>query len=176
MPANSRTARTRANIAASAATVVAISGVSGLTIAAVSRQTGLSRATIHNHVRSRDELLDLVTAELLSAGLAQLSAGNPSQLLQRLADWVAAEPVIAGLRKHDPALLQVGITTLLQLPDSVTVPATDVLLQQGLAADLVSIETILRWLSSYALLPGTANERATAAGIMAAALQMDARL
>ena len=145
---------------------------------AVAAEAGVARATIHNHVRDRAELLAFASQQVL-AEVQQIAArhdGGASAWLARLADWVAEQPVAAGLRANDPDRLLEVSGWALTLPDAIATPAVAGLTAVGAHADLNVVEVVVRWLASYALTPGTAAEREAAADILAAALRLDALL
>lgn len=174
----SRSADTRTAIAEAAGRVLAQGGVAALSMTAVAAEAGVARATIHNHVRDRAELLDFAGQHVLSELKAQASqaAGSSTGWLLGLADWVADHPVAAGLRTHSPDRLVAVVGWALRLPDEIASPAVAGLTAVGAHADLNAVDAVVRWLASYALAPGSRAEREAAADILAAALRLDALL
>lgn len=143
----------------------------------VADRSGLARATVYNHVRDRSELQALVVSSLVAE--AEAVAANsqaPSELLQAWADWLANEPAVAGLRKHDPAVLVAAIEAALALEEEVARVGANALARVGAHADLSAVETVARWLSGFALAPGEPAAREVSAQILGTALALDARL
>lgn len=173
----SRAATTRAAIAQAARQSLAAGGLSALTMSGVAERSGLARATVYNHVRDRSELLGLVVESLLqqAQSLAQ-EPQDPARLLQVWADWVATDPCVAGLREHDPATLVSAVGGVLQLDDAVADVGVSALARVGAHADLSAVETVVRWLTGFALHPGEPAAREVSAQILGNALTLDARL
>lgn len=169
---------TKNAIASAAGRLVAQGGVDALTMTAVAAEAGVARATIHNHLNDRSELLGLAAQQVLADGLQVASRADrgAGSWLAGLADWVATQPVIMGLRTHDPDVLLAAVEWVLGQPDPIASSAVAGLTAVGGHADLNAVDAVLRWLASYALVPGTAADRAAAADILAAALRLDALL
>lgn len=171
----SRTDRTRAAIAEAARSTIAAGGISALTMTAVADASGLARATVYNHVRDRSELLALV-GQSLHLEARELAAGATALngLLAAFAHWVADDPAIAGLRAHDPSVLVSAAAEVLALGDDWAGFAIDALGRLGAHADLTAVESVTRWVASYALAPGDFATRVASAEILAQALTLDA--
>ena len=172
-----RAATTRAAIARAAREALASGGVSALTMSGVAERSGLARATVYNHVRDRSELQSLVVNSLLAEAETVAEAQDtPSGLLCAWADWLAAEPAVAGLRLHDPAVLVAAIEAGLALGDDVARVGVSALSRVGAHADLSAVDTVARWLSGFALHPSEPAAREVSAQILGTALNLDARL
>jgi AcrR family transcriptional regulator len=140
----------------------------------VADASGLARATVYNHVRDRDELLRLMISALRAEVVSlALRATDPRVGLTNLAEWIATDEAIAGLRAHNPAALVSVSETLVALPEDIALEVITILGAWGVHSDLSTAEAALRWLTSYFLAPGTRSEREVGADVMAASLKVD---
>ena len=171
---STRIATTRAALVNACRAVLAEKGLRGLTMSGVADASGLARATVYNHVRDREELLLLVTqtmrAELLAQALSGSSARNG---LADIAEWIAQDPAISGLRRFNPGQLVQIAEHIVAFPDDIAVEVMNVLGAWGVHSDLSAAEAAIRWLCSYLLTPGSAAEREVGAELLAATLSMD---
>ena len=148
--------RARTGIVNAAAALVAEQGLRGVTMVAVARRGGVAKATVYNHVRDRDELLDLLLADQWTQ-LRHASDAEPrSQRLSAAASWISNSPVLAGVRRHDP--------------DALVELAQTVASQQSVLDDVASWApegadpmAALRWLISFAVLPHSDAETSKSA-------------
>ena len=147
----------RARAAALEATLdlLAAEGMHGVTMIAVADRATIARATLYNHFRDRAELLEAVLVDEVERAAEVARAGSgPQQRLRLLVDHVATHAALAGLRRHDPAvlarLLGEGGAPELRARARQRVAT----LVEGLDPDLV-----LRWLETYALAPGEPESR-----------------
>lgn len=171
---STRIASTRAALVNACRSVLADKGLRGLTMSGVADASGLARATVYNHVRDRDELLMLVTQTMRAEIFERaLSASSARTGLADLAEWLAQDPAISGLRRFNPDRLVAIAEHAVSFPDDIAVEVMNVLGAWGVHADLSAAEAAIRWLCSYLLTPGSAVEREVGAELLAATLSMD---
>ncbi len=160
--------RARAGAVRGAIDAIARRGLRGLTMVEAADRGGLARATLYNHVRDKDALLDLVlTAELERLGAILAVATDLAAGLAAVADEVADHPAIAGIRAHDQAALG-----MLAAADGVAVRAAvaDALATRGRGADATNVDLVLRWLASFVTVPADAATRRAQARTLARTL------
>lgn len=138
--------RARGGILAAAADLVAERGVRGVSMAGVARRGRVAKATVYNHFRDREELLGALLLDQWQQLGERCSELARADRLPAAAAWVAASPVLAGLREHDPAVLVrlVGAAVADQRV------LADVASWTPLGDDPM---TSLRWLVSFAVAP-----------------------
>lgn len=165
-PSSGVLGRSRTAIIAGARHVVAGVGVRRTTMVAVARRAGVSKATLYNHVRDRDDLLLLLVTECCYRAIAAAEAAGPvaSERLAAAAHLIATDEVIAALRSDEAAAL----LPMLQVGDgpvwvAVRELARELLLAAGLGGDQDSVDLVLRWLMSYLLNPADVRGRQLAA-------------
>jgi hypothetical protein len=61
------------------------------------------------------------------------------------------------------------------MPDQIAKLVMDSLLAWNVSADLIAADVVIRWLTSYAINPGTQIDRQVGAEVLASALLKDAR-
>ena len=165
--------RSRSSIIAGARQTVPILGIRRTTMLAVARQAGVSKATLYNHVRDKDELLLLLIADgCQRAAAAAAAAGSvASERLAAAAAVVADDEVLVALRGREPAalvpMLAIGAGPAWK---SVREHTREMLTSAGLDDDHDNVDLTLRWLMSYVLTPGDADARQRAARRLVAAL------
>lgn len=171
---STRIASTRSALVGACRAVVATKGLKGLTMSGVADASGLARATVYNHVRDREELLQLLVDALraevvaMAAGAASAQAG-----LAAIADWVATDPAIDGLRRLNPGSLVQLAQSIVALPEDIALDVVNILGGWSVHSDLSAAEAALRWVASYFLAPGTAAEREVGADLLASTLRVD---
>ncbi len=171
---STRIASTRSALVAACRSVVATKGLKGLTMSRVADTSGLARATVYNHVRDRDELLQLLIDALRTEFVAMAMRSTDCKSgLNSLADWIAQDEAMSGLRTHNPATLVDLAQHLVSLPEGVALDAINILGAWGVHSDLVAADAAMRWLTSFFLAPGTAAERAAGAELVATVLKVD---
>jgi AcrR family transcriptional regulator len=156
---------TRSALVAGAARAFAEHGVRACTMQAVAAASGVSKATLYNYFRTKDEVVRaLVQVEL--ARLTGLAAAlPPDQALAALADEVGEHPVVRRLAAVDPET----ITLLVDVPAE-TFGELTAALAEALGTDEDGAGIALRWLVGMMLQPTRSSARHRAAARVAAAV------
>jgi AcrR family transcriptional regulator len=164
-PPRPGTGRTRAVLVAGAARAFATHGLRACTMQAVAAAAGVSKATLYNYFRTKDEVVRaLVAAEL--ERLTSLAEQLPADAaLAALADELGEHPVLRRLAASEPE-------TLAALVDAGPEVWAD--LTRRLAAALSTDEDgagiAARWLLGVALQPARSSARHRAAARITAAV------
>jgi AcrR family transcriptional regulator len=152
--------RTRAAVLAGARRAVQVSGTK-ITMAQVATASGVAKATLYNHFRTRDAVLSALLVDEVTVIVDACAGRSLHDALSTAANSIAQSPTLARLAELEPSTVaQLGRIELacegwLLARNAVSLAlATD---SRG-GADLV-----LRWLASYLLSP--ANEESIAADI-----------
>ncbi len=156
---------TRAVLVAGAARAFAQQGVRACTMQAVAAAAGVSKATLYNYFRTKDEL----ARALLAAELARLTAVAaslpPEQALAALADELGEHPVVRRLADVEPETL----TALVDVDPEVFAELT-ARLAAALGTDEDGAGIAVRWLLGVLLQPPRSSARHRAAARLAAAV------
>jgi AcrR family transcriptional regulator len=139
--------------------------VRACTMQAVAAAAGVSKATLYNYFRTKDELARaLLRAEL--ARLSELAATlPPDQALAALADEVGEHPVVRRLAVVEPETL----ILLVDVPPEVLGELT-ARLAAALGTDEDGAGIAVRWLLGVLLHPARSSARHRAAARLAAAV------
>jgi AcrR family transcriptional regulator len=98
--------RTEEAILAGTKSLIARSGVAGLSMIEIADHSEVSRATLYNHYRDKDAVLAaLVDSEVARLVELATTAGTPADALESLSLSISSDPAIAAMRIHDGALL-----------------------------------------------------------------------
>jgi AcrR family transcriptional regulator len=138
--------RTRAALLAGAGRAVEVSGTK-ITMAQVAAAGGVAKATLYNHFRTREAVLDALVIHQVDA-LIDAQAGKPlAEALADAATAIATSPVRRGLARVEPAVLAtVGRVDLVTAGWRRAREAVDAALA---AAGREGTDTVLRWLASF---------------------------
>lgn len=148
-----------------------------MTMAAVAEQGGVAKATIYNHFRSRAELLDglLVDELTLLDAVAAAAGDNLVDQLTAVGRDICANPLLAGLRTHEPEVL-------LRMTEAATQPGRNSradAVAQAVAERLAAVPTesagaavdlVIRWWCSLAWSPLADDQVAHEAALIARAV------
>ena len=176
MAAPTRTEHTRKLLAQTAARIIESGGLRALTMISAASESGLARATVYNYVRDKDQLAKLAYREFFAEISEFGDTTDVARGLYDLATFVAQHPLIVGLRTFNPSVLQSGIDYVVQAPSEVADVVADRLHGWNINADRTAGDTVLRWLASYCISPGSDAGREAGAEVLAASLRIDARL
>jgi AcrR family transcriptional regulator len=157
--------RTRAGLLAGAARAFADAGLRRSTMQSIAAAAGVSKATLYNHFRTKDE----VARELLAVELDRLTraaAGLPlEQALASLADELGAHPVLRRLAETELDLLH-GLLAV----DADTWAGLVARLAAALEVDDDTADLAGHWLLGVVLQPGRSTTRRRHAARLAAVL------
>jgi AcrR family transcriptional regulator len=157
--------RTRAGLLAGAARAFAERGLRRATMQSIAAAAGVSKATLYNHFRTKDEVARALLAVELDR-LTALAAALPlDQALAALADECAGHLVVRRLAQTEPELL----AALLGVPPERWGEITG-RLAGALGVGEEEAELAARWLVGVALQPGRSGLRHRAAARLAALL------
>jgi len=143
--------RAREQILDAAAELVASGGLSAVTMASVARRSAVAKATVYNHFRDRDDLLQALLAFEGERLLAACAGVPDADRLHIAARWLSESTVIAGLRRFDPA-------TVLSVADRAAAePRVHETVRRWCTED-DDPERALRWLVSFAVVPDESGQ------------------
>lgn len=95
--------RSRGKILSSAADLVASGGLAAVTMSSVARRAAVAKATVYNHFRDRDELLQALMVAEGERLLAHCDSVTGGDRIDAAAEWLSGSAVLSGLRQYDPA-------------------------------------------------------------------------
>jgi AcrR family transcriptional regulator len=163
--------RTRAALLAGAARAVATSGTK-ITMAQVAAEAGVAKATLYNHFRTRDAVLQALLSDGVSALIAAVAEQPLPLALAQTALALSEHPVLRGLARLEPATL----ATLARID-----PAADQWRLVRAAIDRALSDSgragatsVLRWLTSYLLSPDEPTAIAADLEVLLAGLPIQA--
>jgi AcrR family transcriptional regulator len=157
--------RTRAGLVDGAGRAFAEQGVRGATMQAVAAAAGVSKATLYNHFRTKDELAGALLAVELDRLTALAAELPPVSAIAALSDELAGHPVLRRLADAEPDVLG-GL--LRPEPER----WADVVSRLGtaLGVDGDGAEILARWLAGVVLHPGRSLDRHRQAARLATAV------
>ncbi len=171
--------RTRVAALDGARRVLAEHGLRKATMGDVAVRGGLAKATLYNHFRTKDDLVSGLVADdvaELGADCRDLAASDLVVALTRAADAVATHVVLVALRTVEPtALVGACAPGVGARWDLVRAQVALVLDAADRSSALEHVDLVCRWLATYAVEPGTQDERAAAARVLATGLPITPR-
>jgi AcrR family transcriptional regulator len=157
--------RTRAGLLAGAARAFAEAGVRRSTMQSIAAAAGVSKATLYNHFRTKDE----VARELLAVELDRLARGAAElplpDALAALSDELGAHPVLRRIALTEPELLHALLGMAAETWAELVARLAAALGLDPDAADLAG-----HWLLGVVLQPGRSTTRHRHAAALAALL------
>ena len=142
--------RTRAALMDGARRAVLVNGTK-ITMAQVAAAAGVAKATLYNHFRTREAVLDALVLDEVRA-LTERAAGQPlERALAETAHALATHPALRALARLDPATVAALGTIDLQAEG--WQHARDAVSAALAAEGLGGTDLVLRWLASYLLSP-----------------------
>ena len=172
--------RTRSAILAAALQCLATDGVRKTTMGDVSAATGIAKATLYNHFRTKPDLLEALVddqvAALASACTALASetaaAGSGGRLdaaLVHAAGTIADSPALRRVAAEEPALLlPLLVPRQARAWFQARAAVGDVLLAAGLPAAPQAVDAVLRWLVGQLVWPIEPAHLAASAALLSA--------
>jgi AcrR family transcriptional regulator len=157
--------RTRAGLLVGAARAFADAGVRRSTMQSIAAAAGVSKATLYNHFRAKDEVVrELLAVEL--DRLTRLAADLPlADARAALSDALGAHPVLRRIAETEPDLLH----GLLGVSADTWSPLV-AQLAGALRVDDDSADLLAHWLLGVVLQPGRSTTRHRHAARLAALL------
>lgn len=159
-------ARTRGAVLDGARIAIAASGTS-ITMTQVAAASGIAKATLYNHFRSREAVLDAVLADEVQALLVGLEALPLGDALAEAALRIGRHPLLRALSESEPAT--VAAIARIDLSSPHWRRCADELRAALERSRRGGGELVLRWLSSFVSTPCEDNS-ATSVAAGAAAL------
>lgn len=159
-------ARTRAAVLDGARIAIAESGTS-ITMTQVAAASGVAKATLYNHFRSREAVLDAVLADEVTVLLRGLATLPLSDALAEAATRIGRHPLLRALAESEPATI--AALARIDLSSAQWRRCADELRASLERSRRGGGELVLRWLSSFVSTPCEA-ESATSVAAGAAAL------
>ena len=158
--------RTRAGLLRGAAAAFSATGVRTTTMQAIAAASGVAKATLYNHFRTKDDVAATLLAFELDR-LVALAAELPLTVaVPALAEEVGAHPVLRRLAETEPETLARMLTM-----DAAQWADIAVALGAALGLSRVAAEVLGRWLLGLVLQPGNPAERAQQAAQVTRMLQ-----
>lgn len=165
----------RARVAAveGALRVLGKRGVKALTMADVADASGLARATLYNHVRDKQSLLQLVLAhEVRDLAVMFSAAPTMPAALTTASRAIAEHRSLIGIREHDPvALAPIAVPSAGEGWDAIRELARQALAARGSKATPPQVDLLLRWLASFVTVPSDESTRHSQASELAKSLK-----
>ncbi len=103
--------RTEAAILEGTKSLIARSGIAGLSMIEIADHSEVSRATLYNHYRDKDAVLAaLVASEVARLAELATTAGTPADALESLSISISSDPALAAMRQYDASALVAAMT------------------------------------------------------------------
>lgn len=84
--------------------IIATQGIKNLAMIDIADLSQVSRATLYNHFRDKDAVLySLLSREIID--LFENAPKDQAELLEYFSRAISSDTALAGMRKHDPAIL-----------------------------------------------------------------------
>lgn len=98
--------RTEAAILEGTKVLISRKGISALSMIEIADTSEVSRATLYNHFRDKDAVLEaLVGSEVDRLVNIAVTAGTPSDALESLSISISTDKALAAMRTYDPDIL-----------------------------------------------------------------------
>jgi AcrR family transcriptional regulator len=103
--------RTEEAILEGTKSLIARSGIMGLSMIEIADHSQVSRATLYNHYRDKDAVLAaLLTSEVNRICSEATSAGTPADSLEALSIAISTDQALAAIRKYDGEILSKALS------------------------------------------------------------------
>ena len=98
--------RTEEAILQATKNLIAIQGLTKISMIDISAASEVARATLYNHFRDKNSVVEALLASEVARIIEEAkTAGTPADALESLSIAISSDGALAGLREHDPALL-----------------------------------------------------------------------
>lgn len=165
--------RARAAAISAAIDVLAKRGLKNMTMADVADAGGLARATLYNHVRDKQALLQLVVAhEARELAKVFSAATTTREALTATARLIAEHPALVGVRAVDAlALAPIAVPSSGEGWTAIRELTRQALAARGGKATDAQVDLLLRWLTSFVAVPSDDASRDSQAAELAKSLK-----
>jgi AcrR family transcriptional regulator len=165
-------ARTRAALLTAAADCLGRSGIRTTTMVDVASRSGVAKATLYNHFRTKDDLLAALVEERVTAltrtAVSTASAHGLAAALTELSATLADDPALRRAATEEPALLAPLATAGKSRGWLLARDGAGALLAAArVEASPGQVDLVLRWLVSQLLWPAEPGEESGAALVAA---------
>jgi AcrR family transcriptional regulator len=144
--------RTESAILEGTKSLIALHGISNISMIDIADVSQVSRATLYNHFRDKDAVLySLLSREIIY--LFENAPKNPAELLEYFSCAISADQGLAGMRSHDPAIL----TKMLLRSEDKIWHAIDAFFLAALGSE-VKAGIAISWLIGHVLQPLTPEQ------------------
>jgi AcrR family transcriptional regulator len=159
--------RTRAALLIGAARAVAAAGTK-ITMSQVAAHSGVAKATLYNHFRTRDAVLAALLAHEVDDLLNRLAHAPLERALGDAATEISTNPMVRALATSEPATIagMARVDTRIEAWRRAHEAVREALGREGLAGDTV----VIRWLASYLVSPASEESIREDARIVVAGL------
>ena len=159
--------RTRAALMAGAARAVEVSGTK-ITMAQVAAAAGVAKATLYNHFRTREAVLDALIKSEVDALVDEFAQAPLAEALAGAATAISRHPVRRALAHREPqTLAAIGRIDEAAEPWRTARGAVESALQ---AESRGGTDLVLRWLASFVLTPAEPGVIAADVAVLLAGL------
>jgi len=167
--------RTREAILQSAGDCVEQVGVRKTTMGDIALTGGIAKATLYNHFRTKDDVLDALVdsrvAALAEQAVALASSQGLGAALEHAAGALAVDPTLRKVaRDETAALLPLTVPGQARGWTHARACAVAVLTASGAPAGAEAADAVLRWLVSQVLWPATPAQARQGAQLLAGAV------
>ena len=146
--------RTESAILEGTKSLIARSGIAGLSMIEIADHSEVSRATLYNHFRDKDAVIAaLVAAEVKQLVELATTAGTPADALESLSISISSDPALAAMRIHDGNELVKALTNT-QSEHFITIAQVIFSATKSEAGTGIA----MRWLIGQVLQPITAEQ------------------
>jgi AcrR family transcriptional regulator len=98
--------RTESAILEGTKSLIALSGLSNISMIEIADASEVSRATLYNHYRDKNAVISaLIAAEVEHMIELANKAGTPADALEKLSLYISADTALSAMRVHDQSVL-----------------------------------------------------------------------
>jgi TetR/AcrR family transcriptional regulator, transcriptional repressor of aconitase len=154
--------RTEEAILEGTKSLIARTGIAGLSMIEIADHSQVSRATLYNHFRDKDAVLAaLLTSEVNRICSVATNAGTPADALEALSIAISSDNALAAIRKFDGEILS---SALAHTQSELFIDIAKVLF--GATKSEAGTGIAMRWLIGQALQPITPDQSRAQAALL----------